>query len=98
MINKFSILNGASSFSPGIFQNYFAFKSAKKYIKYFIGTARLDSWKSNGMSEENIENITKSDSRLNSLSVKNVVLQIALIIILEKSELVHIIRYILKKY
>ena len=35
---------------------------AKKYIKYFSGTTPIDSWKSNGMSKENIENITKSNS------------------------------------
>ena len=35
---------------------------AKKYIKYFSGTTPIDLWKPNGMSEENIENITKSDS------------------------------------
>ena len=34
---------------------------ASKYIKYFPATPRINSWKSNGMSEENIENITKSD-------------------------------------
>ena len=34
----------------------------KKYIKYFSGTTQIESWKSNGMSEEIIENITKSDS------------------------------------
>ena len=62
MINKVIILNGAKHFSSGIFQNYLAFAPAKKYIKYFIGTTRIDSWKSNGMSEENIENITKSDT------------------------------------
>ena len=33
-----------------------------KIIKYFSGTTRIESWKSNGMSEESIENITKSDS------------------------------------
>ena len=62
MINKFSILNGAKYFSSGIFQNYLVFMPAKKYIKYFSGTTRINSWKYNGMSEENIENITKSDS------------------------------------
>ena len=62
MINKFSIFNKTKYFSSGIFQNYLAFLPAKKYIKYFSGTTRIDSWKSNGMSEENIENITKSDS------------------------------------
>ena len=62
LINRFIILNGAESFSSGILQNYLGFKPAKKYIKYFFGTTRIDSWKSNGMLEENIENITKSDS------------------------------------
>ena len=58
MINKFSILNGARYFSSGIFKNYLVFIPAKKCIKYFSGTTRTDSWKSNGMSEENTENIT----------------------------------------
>ena len=62
MINKFSILNGAKYFSSVIFQNYLVFIPSKKYIKYFCGTTRIDSSKSNGMSEENTENITKSDS------------------------------------
>ena len=60
MINKLSILNGVKYFSSGIFQNYLVSISAKKYIKYFSVTAQIDSWKSN--IEENIENITKSDS------------------------------------
>ena len=34
---------------------------AKKYIKYFSSTTPIDLWKSNGMSEENIENITKPE-------------------------------------
>ena len=34
---------------------------AKKYIKYFSGTTRIDQWKPNGMSKENVENMTKSD-------------------------------------
>ena len=62
VINKFRILNAAKYFSSGIFQNYLVFIPAKKYIKYFTGTTRNESWKSNGMSEEIIENITKSDS------------------------------------
>ena len=37
---------------------------AKKCIKFFSGTTRINSSKSNGMSEENIENITQSDSLL----------------------------------
>ena len=42
LINKFRILNGAK---------YLVFIPAKKYIKYFSGTIRSESWKSNGMSE-----------------------------------------------
>ena len=64
MINKFSILNGAKYFSSGIFENYLVIIPAKKYNKYFSGTTRIDSWKSNGMSEENIENIAESDNSL----------------------------------
>ena len=62
LIDKFSILNGAKYFSSGMFQNYLIFVPANKYIKYFTGTTRFESWKSNGMSEESIENITTSDS------------------------------------
>ena len=62
MINRFSILNEAKYFSSGIFQNYLVFIPTKKYIKYFSGTTRIKSWKSNEISEENIENITKSNS------------------------------------
>ena len=45
-----------------MFQNYLVLMPAKKYIKYFSGTTRIESQKSNGMSEESIQNITKSDS------------------------------------
>ena len=62
LITEFSILNGAKYFYSETFQNYLAFLLAKKCIKYFSGTTWIQSWKSNGMSEENIENITKSDS------------------------------------
>ena len=60
--NKFSIPNGAKCFSSGIFQNCFVFIPSKRYIKYFSGTTQIESWKSNGISEENIKNITKSDN------------------------------------
>ena len=69
MINKFSILNGAKYFSSGIFQNYLAFIPAINYIKYFHGTSLIYSWKSNGMSEESIKNITKLDSNFAPTSV-----------------------------
>ena len=48
--------------SLGIFQNYLIFIPTNKHIKYFSGTTRIESWKSTGMSDESIENITKSDS------------------------------------
>ena len=74
-INKFSILNGAKCFSSGIFQNHLVFIPAKKYIKYFSGTIRIDSWKSNGMLEENTENITKSGSNFAPIFVDHRLLQ-----------------------
>ena len=66
MINEFGILNGAKNLFSGIFQNYLVFIPAKKYIKYFSGTTGIDSWKSNGMWEDNIKIITKSDSNFGS--------------------------------
>ena len=61
MINNFSIPDGAKYFSS-VFQNYLVFIPAKKYIKYYSGTTQIDSWKSNRVSEENIENTSKLDS------------------------------------
>ena len=55
-------LQWSKCFSSGIFQGYLVFIPAKKYIKYFSGTTRIDSWKSNEISEESIENITKPDN------------------------------------
>ena len=74
LINTFSILNGAKYFSLGIFQNYLVFIPAKKYIKYFSATTQIESWKSNGMSEESIENITKLDSNFASTFVDHYLL------------------------
>ena len=42
LINKLGIFNGAKYFSSGIFQNYLVFIPAKKYIKYFSGTTRIN--------------------------------------------------------
>ena len=58
MIKKFGNRNWTKYFSLGIFQNYLVFIPDKKY---FNSTTRSTAWKSNGMSEENIENITKLD-------------------------------------
>ena len=75
LINKFRILNGAKYLYSRILQNYFVFIPAKKNIKYFSGTTRIYSWKSNGMSEENFGNITKSDSNFASTFVNHHLLQ-----------------------
>ena len=61
LIGKFSILNEAKYFSSEIFQNYLVFITAIKHIRYFHGTTEIYSWKSNGMSRESTENITKPD-------------------------------------
>ena len=74
LINRSKILNGTKHFSSGLFQNYLVFKSAKKHIKYFSGTTRIYSWKSNEISEENIENLTKSDSSFVPIFVNHHVL------------------------
>ena len=62
MIDKFSILNGAKYFSLGMFLFYLVFIPDKKYTKYFSSTTWAELLKSNGISEESIENTTKSDS------------------------------------
>ena len=64
MINKYNILNKAKYFFTGIFQNYVyqIFIPDKKYIKYFNDTTQIYSWKSTGISEQSIGNITKSNS------------------------------------
>ena len=41
---------------------YLVFIPAKKYIKYFSGTTRVNSLKFHKISEENVENKTKSGS------------------------------------
>ena len=69
MIDKFSILNRAKYFSLGIFPNYLVLIPAIKHIKYFHGTTQIYSWKSNGMSEESLENVTKLDSNFAPTSV-----------------------------
>ena len=65
---------GQNIFLQGLFQIYSVFKSAKKHIKYFIGTTRIYSWKSNEISEETIENLTKSDSSFVPIFVNHHVL------------------------
>ena len=78
MINKFSILNGAKYFSSGISKNYLLFIPGKKFIKYFSGTTQIDSWKTNGMSKENIKI---------SLDQTAIMLQLSLIIIYYETQI-----------
>ena len=61
MINLLLLMCCKISFF-GIFQNYLVFTPPLKHIKYFHGIIQIYSWKSDRMSEEIIENITKSDS------------------------------------
>ena len=58
MTNKYNTFNRAKYFSSGIFGSYLVFAPTKKYIKYFSDATRINLWKSNEISEENIENIT----------------------------------------
>ena len=60
MINKYSIPNGVKNNYLGMLQTYFVLVSAKRCTKYFSGTTQTYWWKSNSMSEESLENITKS--------------------------------------
>ena len=53
LINKFSILNGARYFFRHI-SKLFSINTSQKYIEYFSGTTQIESWKYNGMLEENI--------------------------------------------
>ena len=43
LVNGYKIFNGAKYFSVGISQNHLVFKPAKKYIKYFFDTTRINS-------------------------------------------------------
>ena len=71
MINGFEILYGTKDFSSGIFLNYLLFVSVKEYLKFFTWFTQIYLWKSNGMLEESIENITKSDSLFFALTFDN---------------------------
>ena len=56
-----SILNSANYSSLRVFESCLVFTPAKTYFTYFSVTTQIDSWKSNGMSEEDNGNITESD-------------------------------------
>ena len=50
------------------------FIPAKEYIKYFSGTTLIYLWKYNGISEQIIQNINKSDINFASTFVNHIVL------------------------
>ena len=56
------------------FKKFYYIYLLKKYIKYFSGTTQINLWKSNGMSDKNIENITKTDSTFATTFVNHHVL------------------------
>ena len=62
LTNGYNILNGAKYFSSGILQSYLIFPTTKKYFRFFTNASQVLSWKSKGLSEQSIENITILDS------------------------------------
>ena len=62
LINWFKILNRASYFYLGKFQNNLINFSYEKSFRFFTNSSKVLSWKSIRPSEEGIENITTSDS------------------------------------
>ena len=73
MINNIVILNGAKYFPSRI--SHFVFIPTKEYIKYFRSTTVINSQKPNGLSEENIKNITESDCNFAPIFVDHNLLQ-----------------------
>ena len=65
-MSKFSILNGAKYFFKKVLQNYLVFISVKQRTKQFSVATRINLLKTHAKSEENIENITKSDGNVAS--------------------------------
>ena len=53
---------GQNIFIQECFKIIYYLQQLKKYIKCFSDTTCIESWKSNGVSEEIIKNITKSES------------------------------------
>ena len=74
LINKFSILF-INIFLQEYFKIiYYLYQLKNTIYKYFSATIQIGLWKFNGISEENIENITKSDSNLVTTFADNHVL------------------------
>ena len=56
------------------FKHFYYIYLLKKYIKYFSGTTQINLRKSNGMSDKNIENISKTDNKFATTFVNHHVL------------------------
>ena len=55
LTNGYKILNKAKYFSSGTLQYHLIYFSYKKYLKFFINSSKVLSWKSIRFSEESIE-------------------------------------------
>ena len=64
LINGCKILNGVRYISLGTLQNLLMYFSYKKCFWFFTNTFKVLSWKTVGLSEEGIENVSTSDSNL----------------------------------
>ena len=70
LINGYKILNEARYYSLRTLQNHLIYFSLKKYFRFFTIASKVLSWKSMGLSEESIGNITIPDSNF-SLTLIN---------------------------
>ena len=61
LLNGCKIFNGARFFSLGTRQNHLINFSYEKYFRFFTNTSKVLLWKSIGLPEELVENITTSD-------------------------------------
>ena len=62
LIKGYKILNGARYFSLGTLQSHLTYFSYEKYFRLLTSTSKVLSWKSIGLLEESIENITTWES------------------------------------
>ena len=66
-IFEVSYFIGKSHFEEDGTQNYLAFQPIKKYFKLITNTDYVSSWKSKGLSSENIKPPTTSDNSLTAV-------------------------------
>ena len=63
--NELKKIWGKNYFEKGCTQNYLVFQLLNKYFKVIANTNYVSSWKSKGLSGENITALTASDYNLN---------------------------------